>query len=1427
MVPTSRSHVTAAALLALCTLAPSLCGAQQLTPAPINPEFVAYWDARLLGTWETVTQDGHGLGYIPAPARPERSTMRPFGVPRSGLPASYDLRQVSGKLPPVRDQGQCGSCWAFATYSSAESCLRPTDTSDLSENHLKNTHGFDWSCCAGGNDHLSTAYLTRWGGPVFESDDPYSASSCASPAGLSARRHAQEVICLPERSSATDNDAVKNAVMQHGAVFMAYYHSSAYYNSTHKSYYYPGGWNPNHAVAIVGWDDDYPAGNFNTTAPGNGAFIVRNSWGTGWGDSGYFYMSYYDTQCGWFVVFAKAESAANYEKIYQYDPYGWVGSYNSPWAANVFSRGGSNERLDAVGLYTPAVNMTYEVRIYLNPTSGPTGGTLATTQTGTYAYSGFHTVRLANPVSLGGTDTRFAVWVKMTGASYPSVAEYRISNYCSAVSAAPDQSYYSLDGSSWTDLTFANPTANFCIKAYSSSGGPNTPPTDPTSVIISPSSPKTTDDLTVAASGSTDPDGGSPSYQCQWAKMPAGGSSWEAWGNEGPTLDSSKTTKGEQWKARARAYDGIDYSNWVESSPVTVVNTPPTAPTSVHVSPGDPSADDDLTASASGGTDPDSPPDAVSYGYQWAKIPAGGSSWGPWGDDGPTIDSSKTAKGEQWKARARAFDGTAYSNWVESSPVTIDNMPPTDPTSVDVSPDDPTTQDNLTVAASGSTNPDGGPPSYEYQWAKMPPGGSSWEPWGNDGPILDSSKTAKGEQWKARARALDGAAYSNWVESSAVGVGNAPPTAPTSVDVSPERPTPDDDLTASASGSTDPDAPADAVSYEYQWAKMPADGSSWEPWGDDGPTIESSKTVKGQQWKARARASDGTEYSNWVESWPVTIGNSPPTDPTSVDVSPDAPSADDDLTASASGSTDPDGGPITTYTYQWAKMPAGGSSWEAWGNSGATLQSWKTAAGERWKARARAFDGADYSNWVEGSPVTIDNVAPTDPTSVTISPGNPTTTDDLTASASGSTDPDGGPITYEYQWAKRPAGGSSWEAWGNDGPTLDSSNTAKGERWKARARAFDGIEYSEWVESAPVRVRNTPPKVDWAGTPGFLADGVGPNTGEPNDTIFTFAVRLIDPDETEPASMTVEIRRLQDRRNWVRIATLPLTATSGASWSEGMICKASRRLPNGVYTYRFAAQDDGACSATGEPGTWQVGPRLDAVPQLWCTALKGRTQDFVHPNTGRALGTRFSFSVQYTDGDGTMPEVRRIELQKRGRDGSWRRFRSASMAAAGGSPTSGRYYTWKRKLPAGEYRHRFVFADHDGAATGFASSHANATQWQPGPTVTESTSDAVAGSTAGTPLASLSATPSPAGAQITVSLTCAAQVDARVLNVAGRQVKTICRGRDCAAGKSTVLWNAQSDSGSRVPSGVYLIEVVAHAPDGRQARALSQVRISR
>ena len=143
---------------------------------PSNPEFIEYQQQLLSGNLSTGNRT-HGLGYIPSPVKlaQDNNDLKMLASFRqlASYPAVYDLRTLD-RVTPVKDQGSAGTCWAFATYGSLESYLMPSESRDFSENNLKNTAGFDMDVNnGGGNIDMATAYLTRWAGPVNETDDPY------------------------------------------------------------------------------------------------------------------------------------------------------------------------------------------------------------------------------------------------------------------------------------------------------------------------------------------------------------------------------------------------------------------------------------------------------------------------------------------------------------------------------------------------------------------------------------------------------------------------------------------------------------------------------------------------------------------------------------------------------------------------------------------------------------------------------------------------------------------------------------------------------------------------------------------------------------------------------------------------------------------------------------------------------------------------------------------------------------------------------------------------------------------------------------------------------------------------------------------------------------------------------------------------------
>jgi C1A family cysteine protease len=486
---------TAAAALAL--LVPAAYAAAGGRLAPADPSFLHYLDGR---------GSARNLGLVPAP-------VSSAGVPRAHLapitarsprryvasevaasvspraesgaqPAAYDLRTLD-KLSPIRDQGRWGTCWAFAALGSLESSQLPSSGNDYSENNLANRAGFALGYGDGGNSFMAAAYLLRWDGPVAETDDPYAPGASVpnpSPADAAVRAHVHEVLDLPARTSSTDNADLKWAVMTYGAVYATMYWSDSAYRVATRSYYYTGS-GANHAVDIVGWDDTYSAANFAAAPVGPGAFLVRNSWGAGFGSAGYFWVSYYDVSLGrQSVVFAGAEPASADERIYQHDPLGWVASYRPPaatdpttaWLAAAYTAA-EDGTLTAAGFYATAPGATYEVRV---------GGTVAALKdvavaaSGTLTAAGYHTVTLGSPVAVtAGQPLVIAVRLTTPGYGFPVAVERPYPGYANATASA-GQSFVSGDGVSWTDMTTLIAGTDVCLKGYGTATG--VPDQDPT-----------------------------------------------------------------------------------------------------------------------------------------------------------------------------------------------------------------------------------------------------------------------------------------------------------------------------------------------------------------------------------------------------------------------------------------------------------------------------------------------------------------------------------------------------------------------------------------------------------------------------------------------------------------------------------------------------------------------------------------------------------------------------------------------------------------------------------------------------------------------------------------------------------------------------------------------------------------------------------
>lgn len=437
--------------------------------APINPDFVKYMEnAGKKSLQDRTAAESRQLpGSIPSPVDLSHVKGTIDEAVNTEYPARYDLRELD-LVTPVKDQDGYPTCWIFAAFTSLESCLLPDEHVDFSEWHMAVTHGFDYAIEDAGNSRMTTAYLIRWGGPVREADVPYASSTNLGP-HYPLVKHVQQVIFLPEREGPLDNNTVKYFIMNYGPVDFAFMWQREGFSDATNSFYMPDNNGQNHRLAIVGWDDNYPASRFLYRPPGNGAFIARNSWGTGWGESGYCYMSYYDGSFQRFKSFNNAEDPNNYGTIYQYDPLGQTHTWGTieSWGANVFTAE-NKDPLEAVGFYSTDANMNYEIYLYKNITgNNPTNGTLTAAKTGGFTYPGYHTVKLDNQVPLTNGET-FSVVVKFINSNFRHSVpiETPILGHSSAAAANPGESYISEDGILWEDLTHVEPNTNVCIKAY-------------------------------------------------------------------------------------------------------------------------------------------------------------------------------------------------------------------------------------------------------------------------------------------------------------------------------------------------------------------------------------------------------------------------------------------------------------------------------------------------------------------------------------------------------------------------------------------------------------------------------------------------------------------------------------------------------------------------------------------------------------------------------------------------------------------------------------------------------------------------------------------------------------------------------------------------------------------------------------------------
>lgn len=233
----------------------------------------------------------------------------------SATAATFDWRDVGGKnyLTPIRDQGTCGSCWAFATLGAVEAKLEiaadePNWNPDLSEQHLMcdPNGGGGTDPCRGGFVERALGFV-RDVGVVDEATLPYAESNTSPywPLDDGWESGAYTITSFEQVEHVLFREHLQQVLQAHGPLVTMM--------NANEDWYWPafppesrleptvvGSLQPepldselagtvNHAVLIVGFRDD-------PTCPAGGYWIIKNSWGAEWGDAGYGYAAYTDVE---------------------------------------------------------------------------------------------------------------------------------------------------------------------------------------------------------------------------------------------------------------------------------------------------------------------------------------------------------------------------------------------------------------------------------------------------------------------------------------------------------------------------------------------------------------------------------------------------------------------------------------------------------------------------------------------------------------------------------------------------------------------------------------------------------------------------------------------------------------------------------------------------------------------------------------------------------------------------------------------------------------------------------------------------------------------------------------------------------------------------------------------------------------------------